>query len=50
MEWTDERNIEAAINAICAKQNEHEDRIQAIEHFIARIVEILWKGEEDDSD
>lgn len=47
MDWSDERNIETAVNAICAKQNEHEDRIQAIEHFIARIVEKLMKGEEE---
>lgn len=48
MEWRDECRIAEAFDLICAKQNEHEDRIQAIEYFIARIVEKLRKGEEDE--
>ena len=45
MEWRDECRIAEAFDLICAKQNEHEDRIQAIEQFIR---EMMKKGGEDE--
>lgn len=56
MEWKDERRISEAFHAVMEKQNNHEDRIQAIEGVIAKIEELmvklvmaLQKGEEDEN-
>lgn len=47
MEWRDECRISEAFHAVMEKQNNHEDRIQAIEELIAKIVmAIQYKAEE----
>lgn len=41
MEWKDECRISEAFHAVMEKQNNHEDRIQAIEKVIAKIEELI---------
>lgn len=43
MEWKDECRISEAFRAVMEKQNNHEDRIQAIEEVIAKIEELIVK-------
>lgn len=43
MEWKDECRISEAFHAVMEKQNNHEDRIQAIEEVIAKIEELIVK-------
>lgn len=43
MEWKDECRISEAFCAVMEKQNNHEDRIQAIEEVIVKIVMALQK-------
>lgn len=43
MEWKDECRINEAFRAVMEKQNNHEDRIQAIEEVIAKIEELIVK-------